>query len=532
MEFGKEFYDNFKKYKREHVDVALKLGRKTFTYVLYQAYELNKIPRDSEDVILALQAVRDRIEWGLIFKPKLTSYFSEYPSEDVMTLFNNATNRQKEDLRKRFVVDDTKELREVFPPNDNHVGHNLLYGMGKSLERGDLSKIYVDYAIDIYRIIDPLKKYSIEMIDSVFSTLSDKQKELLNRRLSLGVSNQKSSQEFTFKDTRAFNYIVRIIKERLEKLSNGYVLVGLEDVFELYSMNELKNVIDMRTETKDYYYRVFNQDLNRMYVSLPDNVRSIVSPTFYEKLINNINVTLPPFYSLFEGYQREGETLEEFHSRIDYVCLKYLNPRYKDLLNRAYGENDDDLNRKGINIKEKSFLFCYVITRIKKKLGEEEVVRFYKPFYDSFPMFFSRSEIDMLFNSLLEEEKEILRLKYGRDLSTPARYGDLTIDEARNANFIINKMKKKLFNNKSKSTGISVANLRIIYEMTRTQEYEDLASEYGANIAVAVIGNLYIDSISEKQILNLTGVNARIYLNISREYLEQMKGDNARLALY
>ncbi len=536
MELGQEFYDNFPLYSKEQVNVALKIIRKSQLRVLYKAFVYDILSPESEVVREVINVIAKKIELGEIYKPRLTDYLSKYRSEDVINLFNNSIKTHQGLIRKMFVVDDTKELREVFPPNSKPSALHPLKMIVKSLESGDVDKNLGVKYVDFYTLLSNDGEYSKEEIDAVFSTLDDKQVEVSYKKFGKSLVDTEIKEDLTEEERNYFYYnVTRVMKRRLKQLKDGYIVVGIEELFSGYSKDQLLFTIGEEDVLSEYYFKVFGGDLSRKRLVLPNEIQSIVSIVQRKRLEKRLQgfkrTQLKPFYSLFEGERTEGESEKEFYLRVRTVASRVLNSYCQDILLRAYGENYDEERADRITIYERRYLSSYITPRIKLRLEEEKKERLYKPFIECFPIFFSRDEINYGVSTLNNDHLLVLRRKYGENLDEQKVWGSLTTLEEKKLFDIINSVKKRIYKMKSKSTGISVPSLKIIHEMTKTQEYYDLASEYGANIAVAVISNLYINDISEKEIINLTGVNAHIYLDISREYLEQIKGNNAILSL-
>ena len=530
MGFNEEFYNLFIGAGKEEIDVALKVIRRFYYNAIYKAYVLGTLSKKQKNVRLGIESIRDAIDSGLIYKPRLTDYFSQYDSSDVLMVFNNSSYKIQAKIRLSFVLDDRKELREIFPPKEIELIRYALSSIESNLKNNDLNGNYGIKYVDFYTLLSNNGEYSKEEIDAVFSTLDDKQKEITYKKLGESLVDTEFKKDLTEEEKDYFHYnVTRVMKRRLKQLKDGYIIVGIEDLFSGYSKDRLLDTISEDDALSAYYFKVFSENLSRKYLVLPNEIQSIVSALQRKRLIKRLQGVksrpLKPFYSLFEGYRTDGESEEEFRLRIINTVNTYINNKCQKLLKRAYGENYDEDRRDSITSYERKYLFVYIVPRIKKKL-EEKKEKLYKPFYDYFPIFFSKEEIDIQIDTESLELKELLNKKFRRNLS----YDLLIREENEIINDTFDKIRKRLYKAKSKMTGIQVSDLKLINYLSRTYEYEELASIYGGNIALAVLASIYINDITEVQIFNLTGISAYIYLDISREYLLKMKGDNVTLS--
>ncbi len=538
MILGQDFYDNFIEFSKEEVDVALKIASKRFSKLIYEAFVLGSVEKDSKEVLYAILALKDLIIRGKIYKERLTDYMSKFKSEHVVQVFNNCTNRMQMNLRKRFVLDDVKELKEELTPHDVSACDYAINFLVSALRSGDLDR-YFGRKIDIYSMIDRERVYSKEGIDAVFLTLDSLQKAIFYKKLeSLSLLNEDLTKE----ENRNFSNVYKVIKYRLEKLQNGYVVVGVEDIFSTMPLDELREVITSKEDLRSYYFGIFGEDLSRKCLAPSNDISNGVSKkqrlkleSAYnkmkrqrEKLKNrkyNSRKKLMPFYSMFSSYRLDSEDSDIFNLNIKNISYKYLNLKHLDILRKFYGDNFDSLNE--CDEDSLDILYSYIVPRIKAKIDLERSK--YKAFTDYFPMFFGKSDINLGYYSLPIHLRDIISLRYIDDLYNKGNFIVLSATEERLFCEAINELVKRVFKIKSSIVGISTLSLRIIDDLTKTEEYKDLEAEYGANVAVAVIANIYFNNITEREIVLLTGIDSSIYLSISLEYLTRIKGDELKL---
>jgi len=107
--------------------------------------------------------------------------------------------------------------------------------------------------------------------------LDDKQKEITYKKLGESLVDTEFKKDLTEEEKDYFHYnVTRVMKRRLKQLKDGYIIVGIEDLFSGYSKDQLLFTIGEDDELSEYYFKVFGGDLSRKRLVLPNEIQSIV----------------------------------------------------------------------------------------------------------------------------------------------------------------------------------------------------------------------------------------------------------------
>jgi len=302
----------------------------------------------------------------------------------------------------------------------------------------------------------------------------------------------------------------RIIKRMLNKLKNGYSILGIKDVYP--EIVDLKKYIDcLPNGYKSYFYDKFGKNLDKKFlVEDISNVVGILEKKKLDEVIKLGGKRITPFYSYFKNYKLENETEEEFKNRIRHE-VEFLDQDSKNILLKAYGEDFSCLYNMGVNSEEINFILRRIVSKIRYKLNGKDknklVTRKYHAvlFYNLFPPIFTPFEVTIEYSLLEDKYKEFIKLKYGENLDLVSD----SIDEvtSRTIRSIIKFMVSNLYKRKSNYYKISINVLNEMNKILKSKEYKFLIKEVNPNIVFSVLCYLNIKDISIEDIINISGVN-------------------------
>lgn len=183
-----------------------------------------------------------------------------------------------------------------------------------------------------------------------------------------------------------------------------------------------------------------------------------------------------------------------------------------------------------------------ISNRNKNKVGNE-LLSIYAYLCD-----YSKEEIDMVLNSLTQEEKILLTLRYGSDLENPVSSKDLTRkDKAKFYNVLIPKIKRSLNNIRKEDDSffnklinlenkISKEDYKKILRIIKTKRFSDLAKKSSVKVAIIMsltFGYIYNISfpieaisrfldISEEEILEIIKNTSEIYKDLNSSNIDNL----------
>ncbi len=537
MDFKSEFYSNLSNYTKEEIDSAFKFLSSEEKTLAVRNWSVDSTKKINKPAYRVFKKISEIIESGVIYKKLIFNEFPMYSEEEVINKFNMLRSSNKRSLMKIYSF--SKETKEVANKIDRSDKDSIRYGLKRMNEY--LNGINPNMNFYIGEWYSLFTDYSKEEVDKAFSTLNDYYKGLVKKKYGEkldGYFNNKLTKEEKYDVLFGLN---RAMRNSLKKLKSGYKTFGIEDIFLGYKFDAIRMAIDkLEKGTKEFYYNRFGQDLRRRLFAktLDNNIDGLVNISDKKKLLNVLegcekSMPVKDFYSRFLEYKKENESNEEFERRIKSVVeSRPLNDRLMNILVKAFGSNYKE-TRGNISPRDKRIINSSIIPVIKSRLNPKSSLPnyFYKSFFDRFPIIFSKEEIINEILNLSLEELKYLRCKYGESFDKRLMYGEVYASDNEKIRIIRNKILRQLIKRKSDETGVSVETLKGICELVKKIKDFELVNEYGVDISVAVLINLYIEDINVEQIYKLTSISPKVFVSISQEYLEKVKEKEAKKIL-
>lgn len=283
---------------------------------------------------------------------------------------------------------------------------------------------------------DYIKKEQNEIIMQLIKKFPKRNQEII--LLYFGFYNNK---KYTFEEIgKMYNMTranaSRIVLESLEKIKKQLKeidkpcekrkITTLYEFFSDYSKEEVDAmVLKLSLEEQALIKRIYGDNLNNCMTTLTQNSQDYYN--FYRvlmpkmrKLLPFPNIKIKTIYEFFPNY-----TKEEVNKFID-----SLNEYDKRIINLRYCF-DLEHPKDGIVLSQRqSNHFFRIINLIANSLENNEPIkrRKLKTIYGSFKGY-SKEEIDNVILSLKEEEKALIRKRYGSDLDNPIRNEEWTSED-------------------------------------------------------------------------------------------------------
>lgn len=301
-------------------------------------------------------------------------------------------------------------------------------------------------------IYDIFKEYSEEQIDNTIKTLSNSDKELLNKRYGNDLKHPEFNLHITPDDNRRFNtLLIPKIKRRLENnnlsVRRNYWVSGLSiyEYFDEYSKEEIDAMVSkLKGTDKRLLELKCNPDLES---KMTKKQRHLFSGVLVPKMI----------YMLEEPNKEYKFNLSKFHSCSIYEYFsEYSKEHIDDALSKLTTE-ESSLLKLRFSTKEslpKNHTSSYysLLKKFKLILATPDCSYVPRPgkrlnnIYEYFSEY-SKEQINEVIVNLKPEELDLLKIRYGSNLEVP------TINSEWNATYhtkfykiLIPKMRKMLAN--------------------------------------------------------------------------------------
>jgi len=339
----------------------------------------------------------------------------------------------------------------------------------------------VDYNIYINDVI-------IRFLDGIIISYinCNRQIDLINKYINKNFNNVSN-----FKES------ICCIK-KLESLLDKYnIQIHKDMLFELINNNKIfSNAIELIVN--QYYKQIVSGNLEYIF---NDYIIVIIIETYCT--LNNIEIKKQEednYDNVSENKYKKSiyEYLEDYSKEeIDLVISK-LSVEEQKLLRLRYGE---DLSNPVFEklTKEQTYKFYNLIKKIKKILKNEGLSDKNRKSIYEFMEGYSKEEVDLVLDRLNCEEREILRLRYGEDLSNPV-FSKIIGEQRRkfyNLIYTIRVMlKKRHEDTKYKNTvyklleDYSKEEIDLVISKLTTEEQALLKIRYGEDLSNPVFGEL------------------------------------------
>lgn len=519
-----EFYDNFNGISKDIVNagiIASKIAKDVEKYFS----EDSTIRPQKRTVTRFVDSVIDAIKNGDIYKKSIFSYFN-YPKKRVLMAIYKLTDDSIKvlfDFSSLYEDELVEDLREKY---DSNFHFKYLLKRIENILEGKVT------FISFYSLFP---EYSKEEILMCLELIDDYKKYLIFRKY--GENLDGDGVFITPEENQEIRTIIRKIKRDLEKLRNGYQILGLNDVYPNLSLIEIKGYIDLLTKNqKDYFYKTFGEKLDKKYiVSSPKNLIKLKFKKALDRVINYKGKKLKPFFEIFESFRMDDESLEDFKKRV-INAVNTLIPENIIITQHIYGENYDNLYLlANVTSKEMRHFFHNITPSIKKRLGRNENLnveykrgsyeRKIKTFLERFPnndLFLKFVLYE--FSLLNDKEKSLLVKMFGVNLD---EVHDVSKEEKIQVYKIINNFRQKVYRKISVYLGVSLVKLYRIISLYYNSIIKEIFNDMDLNVVVAVLSYLYIENISEIDIEKVLEVNPIEHLESVKALLEE-KGVNIK----
>lgn len=416
----------------------------------------------------------------------------------------------------------------------------------------DKEKYQARYELDkIQRDIDNKgKNYKYKPFFSLFSvnnkdvmlivsTLSDDERALLYKKYGSNLKNTKYNENLTENERRIITQnIIRTIRNRLELYQTGdYLVLGIEDLYPKVPLKILKEKI--KSLSKSYnrsIYSRFGYNLTQKVLIHKDKKDCVISKVSKEALDKALSGYERPrrnyksFIEMLSDVRLPNEKDEDLLLRAK-SCFIFLTNYQRDLIYKKF--NGDLKNVKNVKTltKKENIKIVYIIKKLKrhmKRLNRGEVQC--KPLVRRFDELTTLGDILLEIEYLTEDEKNLLKLKYGKDyLGTTDR--ELFNEEFNDSiRLIIEKMRKRLNRKKLRKYKITLFTYKRILELSKSEEYKNLKSVIGINPALAVLAKKYYgDEYKTELISSITGVDPLYIIDLTKAYLFLEREHNRKL---
>lgn len=477
----KTLYDYLEEYTKNEVDDALTSltdkQRETLTTYFDENLKRNDVsqkPHVIKDLVLG---IKSRIEKIKNKENDNTNYlyklFSDYTKEEIDAAALLMTYSQREKLKKYY---DENLVRNNIPLDYSDEKRSIITGLRGRLVKVRKKGITLDEATKVAEkskktvakkrahkdtLYDYLEEYTKEEIDTAIPTLTDKQKEILNKYFDIDLKRNKVSE----KDIRIVNLLngirARIEYKKTEENDNSN---NLYSYFSDYTKEEISLALEILTDSqKEKIKNYFDQNLIKNGTpykyrdekkNLLDAIQKRLTKVREQKsnkkaTINRQSPTLRKnrkgtLFEYLDGYSKEDVN----------KAILTLTDRQKIILNAYF---DKELKRN--DVSQKPGEIGDMIKGIKARIDNEKSnkPKSYTKGTTHFTLFdymkdYSKEEIIDVLPTLTNRQKEILGRyfddKYNRNKTPqiPGEMGELI----RAITSRIVKLNKKAENAKSK----------------------------------------------------------------------------------
>ena len=307
-------------------------------------------------------------------------------------------------------------------------------------------------------IYEYFSDFSKEEIDNMLSQLNENEKELVRMRYGDDLEHPVTDPSWT----RENNYIFyrslvpkmkRLLKNTTKPIYKNRKLKTIYELFSDFSKDEIDNMLfQLNGDEKELVKMRYGDDLEHP-VTDPSWTREN-NYIFYRSLVPKMkrllkNTTKPIYknrklktiYELFSYFSKE---------EIDNM-LSQLNEDEKELVRMRYGNDlEHPVTDSSWSRENYSVFYRSLIPKMKRLLKNAAKPvhkgRKLKSIYEYFSDF-SKEEIDNMLFQLNDDEKELIRLRYGDDLEHPSTDPSWSKENIYSFySILISKMKRKLQN--------------------------------------------------------------------------------------
>ena len=445
--------------------------------------------------------------------------------EDVLEKLNSLPEGVLSNILKSFTLDENDEsFKEPQTEQEKYQANYELIKIKRSLDNLDKKFDYKPF----FSIFDGTK----EEVLLILTTLTKDEIKLLHKKYGEDLTNTKYNEELTSEENKKIYGIIKKIKERLELYkTDNYKIIGITNLYPNTPLTVLKDSISKLCKTfQDTFNFHFDCDLERKELVHKDKIDCFISKNAINVLNNElqgVSFYIPkdyqPFIEMINDVRLEGESDEKLLERAK-EALKYMPEKERDLIYQKYGE--DLRNTKNVSEISRSenqkILNLYIkrLQRIMVKLSPIKAPIQCKPFTQRFDDLTTLGDILLEIEYLSEEEKSMLKAKYGEDYLGTTDNLAFSDEFNYSVKLIKEKIEKRIRRKRRDKLKLSLFAIKRILELTQIEEYMNLKSVIGINPALAVLAKKYFgDEYSTFKISELTGVDPIYIIDVTKAYL-------------
>ena len=283
-------------------------------------------------------------------------------------------------LKLKEIIIKTEEVERVKKVEDEEKIQELIKKINKQGESKDLT---------IYQYLEDFTK---EEVQNIFSKLSNKEQDFVNKYFSIVYDNKKL---------------------KTKELADYYGMTCSEII--VY----LKNLIDKMK-------KIGMEERNKKVEDSLEDKTGILETESIIPTKKNIKTRkkLKTIYEYFSGYSKE---------EIE-VGLSKLGARELETIKLRYGEDlENPVVSENFTSKERNYFYQYVIPKMRKILANPNQSfkngRKLKTIYEYFSEY-SKEDIDLVLQKLNERDLETIKLRYGEDLENPVTSEKFDVKDA------------------------------------------------------------------------------------------------------
>lgn len=509
---SKSIYNLLKDYKKEDVDAViaeLSEHDKEIIRLRYTGFR-DKSSMSPEECHYFYRSLIPKIKRMLVQmnkRPKsIYSYFPETPKNVVDEAILHLKPEYQHIVFLRFGEDLDNPICNKDEWTNKHMltFHNrILTAIEKYIEFNVTGRI-------VKTIYELISEYSKEEIDAAIAKLPLEERELVYKRYGNDLSKKEVSKDWDTRDTFVFfRKVVPDIKSIVKKSR-----ITIYSYFPEYTKEMVDDVV-MELNRRDQALVVifFDYDKNKFPGLVIDNVKIDINDK--KNLKSRIN------YHLYQKYYRTKKTIFDYFvnsSKEDvYSAIDMLTNREKIILQLKYGDDFENPEKDEVWDKNYAAMFNDIIKKLSRILNGSRTHA--ATIYDYFPNI-SKEQLHWLLVQLPYEDKELIYLKYGEDLSNPKKHNTWSQKYTPKFQHLIIRLRKIVER---------TANFEEVLSFEDDSEYQSIINHYLVckynNKNVAINSATLDFGVSVQQTIK-DALNDLEYTIVSLRYVENITIDN------
>ena len=273
-----------------------------------------------------------------------------------------------------------------------------------------------------FTIYELLSKYPKEEVDEVINSLTDDEKKILEMKYGKDLSNPVKSDGYSYDYCEKYFYPLLFKMRRI--LTNKHKKVRIiYELFSGYSVEQVNEVIENLSEKDKKILEIrYGTDLLNPVAS------SEYNREFGQKYFNPLIAKIRKKLLNGNKPRKKSDTIYDLVSEfskeeIDFV-ISHLNEKDKEIIKIKYGTDlSNPVKTKKIPTKINNSFYGNVLPKIRKRLLANSQPDKKRSDFSIYQLLsdFTKEEVDFLISNLSLEDKKILEVRYGSDLSKPVK---------------------------------------------------------------------------------------------------------------